>query len=190
MTAGLSDPFPMSKETYFRFRAIDWSRDQFAVETFDASFTTECVYQLEASDLSMRFIEKRLDTPLTKKYDTSGIAIAVNESHFTLAAETENLLAGFMTIKLEVWNRRAWITHLYVLPEYRGQGLGKRFVDKAIEFAKEKDYRGVWLETQNFNYPAIKFYKRLGFSFCRFDRSLYDPEKVPGETAIYFSLEF
>jgi ribosomal protein S18 acetylase RimI-like enzyme len=173
-----------------KFRPIDWARDQNPIEDFDASFTTDRIYDLETSELSMRFVERRVDPPLTKNYDTSGIEIAVAESQFTLAAESKNNLVAFMTVKLEGWNRRAWITHLYILAEYRNCGLGKQFVDEAIRFAKEKEYRGLWLETQNFNHPAIQFYMRLNFKFCGFDRSLYDPEKVPGETAIYFSFEF
>ena len=71
----------MTTETHFRFRQIDWARDQIAIESFDTSFTTDRIYELETADLSMRFVERRIGPPLTKKYDTSGIAVAVTESH-------------------------------------------------------------------------------------------------------------
>ena len=140
--------------------------------------------------LSARFIEEQLELPLAKRYDVSGINVAVDESILAIVGEFEDRIAAFMTVKLETWNSRAWITHLYVDPEHRNLGIGKRLISEAIANAKSVSAHGLWLETQNFNYPAIQFYRKLGFKFCGFDRSLYDPNRVPGETAIYFSLEF
>jgi len=37
-------------------------------------------------------------------------------------------------------------------------------------------------------YPAIQFYRRMGFELCGLDVTLYDPASiVAGETALYFS---
>jgi ribosomal protein S18 acetylase RimI-like enzyme len=127
-----------------------------------------------------------LPQQLTKRYDVSGIRDAVAERDFGLVAEIDDGIAGFMTVKFESWNRRAWITHLYVIENKKGRGIGSRLVGEAMSYARSREARGLWLETQNFNYPAIQFYLHLGFRFCGFDESLYDPSVVPGETAMYF----
>jgi ribosomal protein S18 acetylase RimI-like enzyme len=47
--------------------------------------------------------------------------------------------------------------------------------------------RGIWLETSTLAYPAIPFYRHLGFELCGLDVSLYDPARVAAEeTALYF----
>ncbi|HSU26478.1 MAG TPA: GNAT family N-acetyltransferase [Pyrinomonadaceae bacterium] len=173
----------------FTIREIDWVRDSEALLHFDASFTTDRIFRLETGDLSARFVEEILDEPLAKSYDLSGIEDAVNDSGLALVAACEQKITAFMTVKFEAWNRRAWLTHIYVASEFRGGGIGTRLVGEAIKFVKMQNARGLWLETQNFNYPAIRYYQNLGFRFCGFDRSLYDPAKVPGETAIYFCLD-
>ena len=168
-------------------REIDLTRDLRTLETFDASFTTDRIYRLATNGLSAEFIEEVLPERLTKRYDVSGIRHAVAESELALLAEVDRKAVGFMTVKLEAWNRRVWITHLYVSPKNKNLGLGSRLVDEADRFARKRDARALWLETQNFNYPAIQFYLKRGFRFCGFDESLYDPSVVPGETAIYLS---
>ena len=45
--------------------------------------------------------------------------------------------------------------------------------------------RCVWLETSNLAYPAIQFYRGVGFELCGLDASLYEGEQA-GETALYF----
>jgi ribosomal protein S18 acetylase RimI-like enzyme len=177
----------MNKTPGVRFRDIDWPRDGEALTSFEATFTTDRIYRLEIGDLAAEFVEEELSEPLTKRYDVSGIRTAVEESGFALAAEIDGEIAAFMTVKFESWNRRMWITHLYVANEYKNRGIGSKLVNEALAFVKRKNARGLWLETQNFNYPAIRFYAKLGFRFCGFDGSLYDPALVPGETAMYFS---
>jgi ribosomal protein S18 acetylase RimI-like enzyme len=45
----------------------------------------------------------------------------------------------------------------------------------------------VWLETQNTNYGAIQFYRRVGFQCCGLDLSLYDTDgPAAGEIALFF----
>ena len=177
----------MEQVTAITIREIDAERDHLLLERFDGSFTTDRIYVLSIEGLSARFEEKILDRAITKRYDLSGMRAAVDESSLALAAGDGTAIEGLITVKFERWNRRLWITHLYVGPSKRGAGIGSRLIAEAERFARRSGARGMWLETQNFNYPAIQFYLRRGFRFCGFDESLYDPEVVPGETAIYFS---
>jgi GNAT superfamily N-acetyltransferase len=173
----------------FTYREIDWDRDAEELANFDASFATATVYRLIPEKLGARFIEEKLPNCVQKRYDTSGVHAAVRESEFSILAEADGRIAAFMTVRFESWNRRAWISHLYVLPGYKKRGVGKYFVQRAREFAVGIGARGLWLETQNYNYPAIQFYLAHGFSFRGFDSDLYDPAVVPGETALYFGMD-
>ena len=57
----------------------------------------------------------------------------------------------------------AELVKLYLLGEYRGQGIGKKLMEKSIEFAKEH-YQSLYLETMPELANAIDLYSLLGFN--------------------------
>lgn len=60
----------------------------------------------------------------------------------------------------------------------------RRLCDEATRLGA----RAVWLETQNVNLPAIRFYRAFGFQLAGLDDSLYDPKELPGECAVFLAL--
>lgn len=50
-----------------------------------------------------------------------------------------------------------------VHPDYRGQGLGKRLLNEAISFCKEKHYQKIYLLTTSMQQTAITLYTKTGF---------------------------
>ena len=55
------------------------------------------------------------------------------------------------------------IERIYTLSEYFGKNVGKLLLEKAVESAKEKDVKYVWLGVWEFNPRAIRFYEKNGF---------------------------
>ena len=55
-----------------------------------------------------------------------------------------------------------YLEDLFVKPEYRGKGIGKKLLTNLIQIAKEKDYGRVEWAVLDWNESAIKFYKNLG----------------------------
>lgn len=58
---------------------------------------------------------------------------------------------------------RGWLNYLAVLPEYQGQGYGRKLVEKAIAELKRLGCLKVNLEVRKSNSPVIDFYVHLGF---------------------------
>jgi len=52
---------------------------------------------------------------------------------------------------------------MYLRPEHRGQGLGKRLLDHALAQARELGFRAVVLETASVLKEAIALYESYGF---------------------------
>lgn len=51
---------------------------------------------------------------------------------------------------------------IYILPEYQGKGIGTKLWDAILSFFdKTKD---IYVEVADYNYKAIGFYKKLGFT--------------------------
>jgi ribosomal protein S18 acetylase RimI-like enzyme len=55
------------------------------------------------------------------------------------------------------------LKRMFVLPQFRGQGIGKALARKLIEDARTMGYECMRLDTGNFWTAAIKLYESLGF---------------------------
>jgi putative acetyltransferase len=57
------------------------------------------------------------------------------------------------------------LVKLYLLPEARGQGLGKRLIQQCLEGAKEAGFTHMYLETMPELITAIPLYEKMGFIY-------------------------
>ncbi len=78
----------------------------------------------------------------------------------------------------EEWSKRIWITELFVSEVIRGQGWGRKLIEKAKEYTREKKCRALLLETQSSNANAVDFYMHMGFTLIGFDSCAYTNEDV------------
>lgn len=89
------------------------------------------------------------------------------------------------------WNGYAYIEDIAVDPEYRGEGIGRALMQRAIEWAKAKGFPGIMLETQDNNVAACRLYARCGFELRGFDTHLYKAsDPFTDEIALYWYLMF
>ena len=89
------------------------------------------------------------------------------------------------------WNKFAYVEELSVDTEFRGKGLGRALLARAIDWAKRQGFPGVTLETQDNNVPACMLYEKSGFVLTGFD--LYAYRNFPesrDEIALYWYLIF
>jgi ribosomal protein S18 acetylase RimI-like enzyme len=84
-----------------------------------------------------------------------------------LGAGSETRAVGFTQLYplfSSVSLRRTWILNdLYVQADVRGQRIGERLIDRAVQLAKESGAKGIQLETAHTNTSGQKLYERLGF---------------------------
>lgn len=177
----------MADSSQMILREISLQTDSEQLLNFDTSFSTDYVYRVKISGMSVEIVEEKLENPFHKVYPFDHIENDIDEADFAVATEIGGRIVGFAAVKYEEWNGRANLTSIFVATEFRGRGVGRGLIDAAIDFAKSKQAWCLWLETQNVNYPAIRFYRKMGFDFCGFDAALYNPADVSaGETAFYF----
>jgi ribosomal protein S18 acetylase RimI-like enzyme len=168
-------------------RALHWPADRSALLALDTSFVTDRVYQLVQTEQAFELKTVAVTPSLRKDYQFTHDVDNLPAFDRVLVAEIDVTLTGVAALKLEAWNRRAVLWHFYVAPAYRGRGIGRILMDSVIEAAHTLDARCLWLETQNINYGAIRFYKQVGFQWCGLDTSLYDQQDSPTqEIALFF----
>jgi GNAT superfamily N-acetyltransferase len=92
-----------------------------------------------------------------------------NPYYFCLIAENDGASAGFA---LYFFNYSTWIGRpgiyledLFVLPEFRGLGIGKALLRQVAAIAVERDCRRLQWEVLDWNTPAIDFYRAMGAEF-------------------------
>ncbi|HEU5165090.1 MAG TPA: GNAT family N-acetyltransferase [Chitinophagaceae bacterium] len=61
-------------------------------------------------------------------------------------------------------SHHAYLGFMYVLPEYRGQGITKKIMDVLINWAAAQNINEFRLDVYNENVSAIKAYEKVGFS--------------------------
>jgi len=94
-------------------------------------------------------------------------------------------------ILLKYWSGYCYINDIPIDKNYRGKGIGKLLIEKAIEWAKGKNCMGMQVETQDVNVNACKFYERLGFVLGGVDMFRYkSSETEKDEVALDWYLLF
>ena len=57
------------------------------------------------------------------------------------------------------------LVKMYLLPEVRGIGLGKKIIEACIRFAKEAGYQNIYIETMPELKQAMNTYEKFGFRY-------------------------
>ena len=57
------------------------------------------------------------------------------------------------------------LVKMYLLPQVRGIGLGKKIIQQCVTYAKEAGYQNIYLETMPELQLALKAYEKLGFEY-------------------------
>ena len=81
--------------------------------------------------------------------------------NFVAVQQSDNTVCGFVAVNTK--DQQAYIEEISVHPNAGRQGVGRRLMESAIEWAKASGYQSIYLTTYRdvpFNAP---FYQKLGF---------------------------
>ncbi|HTE31555.1 MAG TPA: GNAT family N-acetyltransferase [Chryseolinea sp.] len=59
------------------------------------------------------------------------------------------------------------LVKMYLLPEARGTGLGRRLIEMSLAYAKEAGFKKVYLESMPELQQALKVYEKFGFEYLK-----------------------
>jgi putative acetyltransferase len=96
--------------------------------------------------------------------DLEEVRTAYAEPNAAFIAVTENAAAGCVAVRRRD-AETAVLQRMYVRPAYRNLGMARALVSAVIEFARERDYHRVVLDTHRDRLPAAyKLYLAMGFT--------------------------
>lgn len=116
----------------------------------------------------------------TKQFDLDewGLFLAIENGMYIGAAAVAPETEGAATL----WDLR-------VQPDARGKGIGGKLLDTVINWAKEREYKTLMVETQNVNAPACTFYSSKGFILETIDQHEYRDSLVENEVKLIWSMD-
>ncbi len=115
------------------------------------------IFYKQSSDLvkAERFLKDRF----INKDSTIFLAFANGSQKAQKAVGFTQLFNTFSSVSMEPFYI---LNDLYVLEEFRGQGIAEQLIDAAKKLANKNHQKGIALET-DWNNPAQKLYERLSF---------------------------
>jgi ribosomal protein S18 acetylase RimI-like enzyme len=169
-----------------------------ALPRMPSGYVTDRVFRVtrdpDDGDIGWRVHEVVLDRPLEKVYDDGDVddwldsyqEAAEPGSMRFIGAFDANRLVGLVTWTHYKWNNTFWLADIRVRNDRKRSGAGSQLMKSLQREASRSHARGIRLETQINNYPAIRFYRKHGFEPCGLDDHLYSNEDLAKQDVALF----
>ncbi len=158
--------------------------------TLDHSGITDHVWQMRAQEdedrIGVQFDVVRLPRRMRVGYprDLDQLIEDWQRGEGFFAAEVDGQVRGYVDVLAWPWQGVARIVNLAVDGPARRQGIGTALVQEARRWAREQGAQTLLAEATTKNYPALCFYRKLGFRFCGFNDHYYANRDI----ALFFVL--
>lgn len=155
-------------------------------------YSTDTIYTVSSIEFggTFEFIIKEKSLSYTKNWETDSDDIkdlnTIIEQDHSFGAFDNDELQGWIIGDHRTWNNSFYIENLLVNEKYHRQGIGIMLIKNIIKEARKLSCRVIELETQNTNYPAIQFYRRMGFNITGINTRLYNNSE---EIALFMTLD-
>lgn len=112
------------------------------------------------------FIDLLVTTPYTASIETLTALVESENSHLFLAYDEAENIMGMLTVGMyySPTGKKAWVEDVVVDDAFRGQGIGEKLVQHAINFVKTKQVDLLMLTSHPSRIAANKLYPRVGFN--------------------------
>ena len=124
--------------------------------------------ELVVTLLHAQLLEHEIATPHEALRDVVRMVAADQRHGFMLLARANGTAVGVAYaaahLSAEHGGVIGWLEELYVVPEYRGQGVGSTLLGDVLEHAERLGWRGVELEVVAGHERAAALYVRHGFN--------------------------
>ena len=144
-------------------------------------YWTEAYYDISLRETDSGFLckweRREFSAPVEKSFTDTLLSDWLEEPRL-YGALWEGKIVGYLELSHERWNNRLRISNIWVSEDCRRRGVGTSLMNRAIQTAEEVGARSLILETQSCNEPAIRFYRRNGFSLIGFDLTAYSQEDM------------
>jgi GNAT superfamily N-acetyltransferase len=133
-------------------------------------------YLTWANDMNDQTFGIRLDITSMLDEDMAGLAKFMPPYGRLLLSEIDGFTVGCICLK-KLTVSVGEVKRLYVKPDYRGKGIGKKMVEVLLDEARRIGYRTVRLDSTRYMTKAHAVYRSFGF----YDIVPYPESEIPEE---------
>lgn len=163
-----------------------------------SGYVTDRVFRLSESEGSEAYRwelrEEALPAPRHVHYDNGSLRELIStyedgsppSSWQLTGAFSGSDLTGFALWRSVEWNRTLWVMDIRVRAEGRRQGVGSALLAAVRGRGRSLGLRGIAVETQISNVPAIRFYRKHGFHLAGLNDSLYSNHDLHDQNVALF----
>lgn len=102
--------------------------------------------------------------PLATRIDIKEYAVKIFEKAITFEAWDKHDLIGLIAAYFNSETKKAFITNVSVVSEYKGLGIAGKLLEMCVNHADFNGYSEIRLEVNKDNFPAVNFYKKHKFT--------------------------
>ncbi|MGH2443203.1 MAG: GNAT family N-acetyltransferase [Chloroflexota bacterium] len=171
-------------ETRTAIRHIDYEEAR-RVGALASDYTTDRAFRLErqgnGGELRWALREEALEQPFSSSYDSGNVdemldaygdSVTRDKLQFILATRAGRAV-GLLTWQPVTWNSTLWLLDIRSGMPFRREGVGSMLLQSIQSLAAERKCRGITVETQIANYPAVRLYLKHGFQVAGFHDHFY-----------------
>jgi ribosomal protein S18 acetylase RimI-like enzyme len=150
-------------------------RDLEACGALDHSYLTDRVWQMERREgndaLAVTFRLARLPREIRVAYPRRGqdLLAGWQRRDGFLVAEEVGRIYGYVALTAQAEHGIAWVGDLVVDRPWRRRGIGTALLQAAAQWGRDCDLVRLVVEVQTKNYPAIRFCRSRGLTFCGYN---------------------
>lgn len=97
--------------------------------------------------------------------ESNFLALLGEKQTWSYVAEVQERIVGYARAHINDDEQRLYLTSLYVLPAFQGQGIGTSLLTIVENKALQQSYTTIWLGVMIQNVPSVIWYNKLGFQF-------------------------
>jgi len=159
-------------------------RDLEACSALDHSYTTDRVWQVEAREgndaLRITFRVARLPREIRVDYPRQGddLLAGWQRRDGFLVAKEGRYIRGYVTLTAQVDHGIAWVGDLVVDRSWRRRGIGTALLRAAAQWGRDHGLVRLVVEVQTKNYPATRFCKSRGLTFCGYNDHYWPSQDI------------
>ena len=170
--------------------------DLSVLSRLDLTYPTDRVLALERSGESpqhtfaFRWHSREPGTAVPYQYTEEKLRDARSRVDLFLTAELDGQPVGLLIVIVPPRADDGEITDLAIDRPHRRRGAGHALIDAALEFARSRSLRALWVEPRADNAEAVEFYLSLGFRLSGFnDRMHSNRDHEDGRVTLFMYRE-
>ena len=150
----------------------------------DHDFVTDHVWQMKVHEseyqVNVTFDTIRLPRRMRASYPRNVEQLVEDwqKDQGFLVAELDGQVRGYIDVLAQPWQEIGWVVNLAVDRSHRRRGIGTALMRHARQWVREQGLRTILVEATTKNYPALRFYQKLGFQFSGFNDHYYPSQDI------------